>query len=170
MPRVVLAASCFRGDWARETYRLHPDLFRGKDVVCEDLPLTLGLLLQGPIYFSQNNFLIYRVLDKSLSHSDSRNDYMKGFAYSAFRQTLNLATALGVPVQQIKPYALGKAGDFALHAFLNKDREFMADVLNTLTSKALQPTFKQRLLRLSMTLPPIAAVIRSLYSKKKGCP
>jgi glycosyltransferase involved in cell wall biosynthesis len=166
IPRVVLASSCFRGDWARDSYQHHPELFRGEGIVCEDLPLTLGLLMRGPFYFSQKNWLTYRVLEKSLSHSDSWNSYMKGFAFSAYCQTLDLATTLGVSIRQIRPYALGKAGDFVLHACLNKDPEFLEKVFQTLNKHALKPSFKQRFLRWSMHVPPLAALIRSRHFKE----
>lgn len=165
-PRVVLATSCFRGDWAREAYRLHPELFRGKEVVCEDLPLTLGLLLRGPFYISKNNWLVYRVLEKSLSHSKSRNTYMKGFAFSAFKQTLTLATTLGVPVRDIQLYALEKAGDFALHAFLNKDASFSDALQEVFKQHGLTTSFKNRLLHRCMDLPLIAPIVRSVYLKR----
>lgn len=167
IPRVVLASSCFRGDWARETYLEHPELFRGKDVVCEDLPLTLGLLLRGPFFFSNNNWLVYRVLEKSLSHSESRNAYVKGFAFSAYRQTLNLVSTLGVPLRHIRPYAIRKAGDFVLHAFLNKDVDFLDKVLQLLKSHQLKPTVKFRLLRCCLPISPLAEGLRSAYTKKK---
>lgn len=162
MPRVVLAASCFRGDWARELYAAHPELFRAKGVVCEDLPLTLGLLMRGPIYFSQHHWLVYRVLQKSLSHSERRNDYVKGFAYSAYLQTLSLATTLGVSLRQIKPYVDAKAGDFILHAFLTKDSAFM----ERLRREGLRFTLKQRLLRWCLPLSVLADPLRRFYAKR----
>lgn len=165
-PRVILASSCFRGDWAREAYRLHPELFRGKEVVCEDLPLTLGLLLRGPFYISKNNWLVYRVLEKSLSHSKNRNTYLKGFAFSAYKQTLTLATTLGVPVRDIRQYAYAKAGDFALHAFLKNDVAFFKDVQHVLMKKGLKPSFKSRLLHFCLQIPLIPKGIRSIYFKR----
>ena len=166
IPRVSLAASCFRADLARMTYHQYPELFRGNDVVCEDLPLTLGLLMQGPFYFSKNNWLVYRVLEKSLSHSDNRNSYMKGFAFSAYRQTLNLALTLGVTLQQMLPYTYGKAGDFALHAFLNGDSDFLDSLRHFLMKRGLKLRTKHRLLRFCMRLPFLANMIRLFYSKK----
>lgn len=162
MPRVVLAASCFRGDWARELYASHPELFRSEGVVCEDLPLTLGLLMRGPIYFSQANWLVYRVLQKSLSHSERRDDYVRGFAFAAYRQTLSLAGTLGVSLRQIKPYADAKAGDFILHAFLTKDSAFM----ERLRREGLRFTLKHRLLQLGMRLPLLAEPLRRLYLQR----
>ena len=166
IPRVVLAASCFRGDWAREAYQLHPELFRGKDVVCEDLPLTLVLLLRGPFYISKNNWLVYRVLEKSLSHSKARNAYVKGFAFSAYQQTLHLALTLGVSVQKIRPYAYEKADDFALHAFLNKDVAFSFTLLETGKKLGLKPSFKNRMLHQWIHSPLIAPVLRIFYWKR----
>jgi len=165
-PRIVLAASCFRGDWARDLYQKHPELFRGQDIVCEDLPLTLGLLLRGPFYISKNNWLVYRVLEKSLSHSKTNNSYMKGFAFSAFIQTLKLVRTLGVQKQDIKPYAQSKAGDFALHAFLNKDAAFSKDVQQALNDQDLKLSFKNRILLRCLNGFLIAPIIRTYYRIK----
>ncbi len=164
--KVVLASSCFRGDWAREAYRLHPELFRGKEVVCEDLPLTLTLLLRGPFYISKNNWLVYRVLEKSISHSKSQNTYLKGFAFSAYKQTLAIATTLGVSVREIRKYAYAKAGDFALHAFLRNDATFSRDVQQVLKKMGLNPSFKSILLHFCMQRPLIAKGVRFIYLKR----
>jgi len=163
IPRVVLASSCFRGEWAREAYQLRPELFRGSGVVCEDLPLTLGLLLRGPFYISKNNWLIYRVLEKSLSHSISQNVYMKGFAFSAFSQTLNLATTLGISVRDIRTYIQEKVGDFALHAFLNKDLAFSKNLKTVLKKQALKFPLKIRLLLYGCKIPLLSPIIRHIY-------
>ncbi len=166
IPRMVLAASCFRGDWAREVYQQHPELFRSKNVVCEDLPLTLGLLMKGPFYISKNNWLVYRVLEKSLSHSKSQNDYVKGFAFSAYKQTLALVSALGIAAKNIRPYALEKAGDFALHAFLNKDVAFSKELKEVWKKLGIRIGLKIRLLHLCMNLPLITSGIRAFYRKR----
>lgn len=165
IPRMILAASCFRGDWARECYRQHPELFRAEGVVCEDLPLTLGLLQRGPFYYCTDLWLVYRVLEKSLSHSERRNDYMKGFAFSAYCQTLDLATTLGLDARQLSPYAGSKAGDFALHAFLNDDAEFYLKTKLALTSHNLSPRMKHTLYGLCMRFPMLASFVRTLYNR-----
>ena len=166
IPRVSLAASCFRADWAKATYEAHPEIFRGKNVVCEDLPLTLGLLIQGPFYVSKSNWLVYRVLEKSLSHSESRHSYMKGFAFSAYRQTLDLALTLGVEVQSLSSYIYRRAGDFALHAFLYDDAELLDELIALLKSHGLKLRPKHQLLRSCMRMPVLAKSLRGLYTKK----
>lgn len=166
MPRIVLAASCFRGDWAREIYHAAPELFRGHGIVCEDLPLTLGLLLRGPFYISKNNWLVYRVLEKSLSHAKTNDSYMKGFAFSAYKQTLELVQTLGVQLQDIQPYALSKAGDFTLHAFLNKDAAFSNAVQKALKEQGLKSSFKNRILHRNVKGSLIAPIIRAYYENK----
>lgn len=170
IPRIVLAASCFRGDWAREIYQTAPKLFRGQNIVCEDLPLTLGLLLRGPFYLSKNNWLVYRVLEKSLSHDKTHDNYMKGFAFSAYKQTLELARTLGVQKQDIQPYALSKAGDFALHAFLNKDVAFSEAVQKVLEEQDLKLSFKNRFLNRCLKGSFFAPIIRSYYENKRSKP
>lgn len=166
IPRMVLAASCFRGDWARELYHRDPSLFRGSGVVCEDLPLTLGLLMRGPFYFSKNNWLIYRVLEKSLSHSDSQHTYTTGFAFSAFKQTLELARSLGIDLRQLKSYIHKSSVDFALHAFLSNDSGFWSNVDRAFVDYGLKPCLKHRLLHACMRFPILAAPLRNHYLKR----
>lgn len=166
IPRMVLAASCFRGDWARELYRQDPALFRGSGVVCEDLPLTLGLLQRGPFYFSKNNWLIYRVLDKSLSHSDSQHAYTTGFAFSAYKQTMELARSLGVDLRQLKPYIHKNSLDFALYAFLSNDSDFKTNLGQVLVKYGLKPSFKHRMLVGCMQFPILAKPLRNQYLKR----
>lgn len=167
IPRVVLAASCFRGDWARETYRLHPELFRGKSVVCEDMPLTLSLLMRGPFYVSNNNWLVYRVLEKSLSHSKNQNDHLKGFAFSAFKQTMLIARTLGLPANDIRSYVTHKADDFTLHAFLNKDASFLKSLTEALEQEGFTQSPKARMLQRYLSRPLFSAVIRLFYKKRR---
>lgn len=170
IPRMVLAASCFRGDWARELYERHMELFRGSDVVCEDLPLTLGLLQRGPFYFSNSNWLVYRVLEKSLSHSESRENYMRGFAFPAFQQTLQLVQTLGVSMQELNPYVKQKAADFTLHAFLSADMPFLENLGRLLTKYGWKPSLKHWLLRCCMRVPAMASLLRKQYLKRKKQP
>lgn len=165
IPRMVLAASCFRGDWARELYGKHPELFRSEHIVCEDLPLTLGLLLRGPFYFCSDTWLVYRVLEKSLSHSERHDDYVKGFAFAAYRQTLELAKTLGLEISRMRPYTLSKAGDFALHALLNGDAAFYRKTMDLLHSYGLTPRMKHRLYGLCLKFPVLSMLARTLYRK-----
>jgi glycosyltransferase involved in cell wall biosynthesis len=170
IPRVSLASSCFRADWAKEAYANNPELFRGPRVVCEDLPLTLCLLKRGPIYVSRNNWLVYRVLEKSLSHSEHRSDYMRGFAFSAYRQTLELAFKLGVEPDAIGGYLRRKGGDFALHAFLNEDKALMDQLTDLWKEYDLKFPFKQTLLRFLMPLGWLAEPIRKIQRNRHRTP
>jgi glycosyltransferase involved in cell wall biosynthesis len=166
IPRIVLAASCFRGDWARELYEKHPELFRGNNVVCEDLPLTLGLLLKGPFYLSKNNWLVYRVLEKSLSHAQSRNDYVKGFAFAAFKQTIALATTLGIPSPSLAPYTRRKVGDFTLHSFMNEDVDFSETLQEACKKLDIRAGLKNILLQQCFRIPFLTSILRNLYRKR----
>jgi hypothetical protein len=166
IPRIVLAASCFRGDWARELYQLHPEVFRNSEVVCEDLPLTLGLLMKGPFYLSKNNWLVYRVLEKSLSHAQHRNDYVKGFAFAAFKQTVSLASTLGIPSKDIRPYLRRKTGEFTLHAFINEDHDFLEILQEAWKKLGIKVGTKNKLLKHCMNQHLLAVGVRGFYKKR----
>jgi glycosyltransferase involved in cell wall biosynthesis len=166
LPRIMLAGSCFRGDWARAAYHEHPECFRGETVVCEDLPLILCLLKKGPFYHSRSLWLRYRVLEQSLSHDPDPLRYRSGFAFKAFRQTLALADTLGVPAAQIAPYATAKSEEFALHAFLSGDAA-LAETLNTLLRRySTRRTLKQRVYYALRANGAFARGLRRLFVRR----
>jgi len=167
IPRVVLASSCFRKDLAFEAYYSNPELFRSKEVVCEDLPLTLCLLMKGPFYFQKEKYLVYRVLEKSLSHSDNLNVYMRGFAWSAFKQTVELANVLGVKPTDIPAYIQTQVGNFFLHAFINNDGELIQSLRRFIRKFGIPWNCKQRFLFFGMHIPGIYQLIRWLYWRFK---
>lgn len=163
IPRVVLASSCFRKDWALEAYHAHSNLFRSKDVTCEDIPITLCLLMKGPFYFQRKTYLVYRVLGNSLSHSDSLNTYMRGFAYNTFKHTVRLAKILGVTPGAIPNYIQTQVGNFALHAFINRDQELMKSLWQDVKILDVHLRIKQRILYICMIDPVIYNFTRGLY-------
>ncbi|HET9570127.1 MAG TPA: glycosyltransferase [Bacteroidales bacterium] len=166
IPRIVLAASCFRGDWAREAYHNNPDLFRGQDVVCEDLPLTMGLLMKGPFFISKNNWLVYRVLEKSLSHSPNQDEYLKGFAFSAFKQTVCLVAKLGIPMSAIQSYLLDKIGEFVVHTVLKEDIDFSSRLQAFCKEQRINVGLKSRILFYCLKQPLLSKCLRAFYRKR----
>jgi|GEM_PF-239436 len=167
IPRVVLSTSCFRKKEALEAYRLKPELFRSEAIACEDLPLTLCLLMKGPIYFSKENWLMYRVLENSISHHENEDLYMDGFAFRTFKQTINLAEGLGIKPAEISVYVDRWIPDFALHAFLAGNRKLMNGLRRFIREKSLHFRFKQQILSYCMSIPFIYRFTRWLYLKQK---
>jgi glycosyltransferase involved in cell wall biosynthesis len=166
MPRIVLSSSCFRGEWAREAYQKHPEIFRGENITCEDLPLTLSLLLKGPFYISKTDWLVYRVLENSISHSENRHQYMNGFAFKTFCQTLDLAKALGIPSVELPDYVRRKAGEFALYFFLYNDPEMSKALMNLLKKHRIRPLLKWKALQNLLRLPFLARLLRNFHQHR----
>lgn len=163
IPRVVLSTSCFRRAVAMEAYLEKPELFRSKEVTCEDLPLTLCLLKKGPFYFSKDVWLVYRVLENSLSHSESENEYVSGFAFNTFKQTVLLARALDVKPTEISKYIDKWVGNFVLHAFIARDFQLMRAMLQFSEIGEFPFRTKQALLKFCMSVPVVYDLSRWMY-------
>jgi glycosyltransferase involved in cell wall biosynthesis len=144
--RVVLSTACFRTDWLKDSIVSHRELFYGKYVVCEDLPITLCLLKNGPFYMMKEELMVYRVLETSMSHNKEKNEYLKGFAWSAFLQTLNLAEGLGLSTPEIEPYIKNILPDFILQAFLMKDKKWMGIIQKEIKNHDIHCGTKQKFL------------------------
>lgn len=136
LPKILLSASCFRADWAKEALLNHPGLFRGVDATCEDLPLTMSMLLRGPLHLSAKNWAVYRLRENSVSHSKNAYEWVKGYAFTTFRQTLNLARTYGVQPKELSTYLKKNSKDLALNAFLQDDLDFLIRQMEYLQSNA----------------------------------
>jgi len=163
IPRVVLASSCFRKDLAFEAYHKHPELFRSESVTCEDMPLTLCLLMKGPFYFQNETFMVYRVLEKSLSHSFTVDEYMKGFAFKTYKQVVGLALTLGLQTVEIDCYIQRWAGHFALHAFLTGNHHLFSELIRFLDEINFPLKAKHRILKSLMFVPGLFHITKWLY-------
>jgi len=140
-PRLVLGTSLFRTDWMKEQIELFPDLFLGEKVVCEDLPMTLSMLLKGPVYLMKEELMVYRVLEKSSSHSDS----LKDFSYPVFLQTMELAFGLGLTVEDIGPYTKKALPNLVFSAFETNDKQWMLQIGKDLKKYGVKCSLKQKI-------------------------
>ena len=123
----------------------------------------IGLASSWSILHQQEQLVGLQSIGKITQSFEKPEHLFEGIAFSAYKQTLTLATTLGVPVRDIRQYAYAKAGDFALHAFLKNDVAFFKDVQHVLMKKGLKPSFKSRLLHFCLQIPLIPKGIRSIY-------
>lgn len=142
-PKVVLSTSCFRTNLLKDALQSNRDLFRGKSVVCEDLPITLCLLAKSPFYLMKEELMVYRVLENSSSHSENLGDCMKGFSYKVFLQTLELAFAFGLSAKDLKLYLRKELPNFIYYAFVTKDKEWMNLIIKDIEKYAVRLRLKQ---------------------------
>ena len=165
MPRVVLSSSCFRKDWLKESMENHKPLFFGDGVVCEDLPISMALLIKGPFYLMKEELMVYRILENSVSHSQNREKYVKGFAWKAFLQTVNLATTLGLKTNEIKPYLKSVFPEFVLNAFIFGDKKWLNEIRMSSTELNIVPGIKQKILIFIMKYNFLEVTGRFVYLK-----
>jgi len=145
-PRMVLSTALFRTDLTQALIEEYPQLFRGKGVVCEDLPLTLGLLCKGPFYLMKEEVMVYRVLEKSVSHEDTLEGNIKGFTFDVFLQTWDLAMTLNLQIQHLKPYLSTILPQLVHYAFIASDQRWMKLLRRECQSRNIPWGYKQQFL------------------------
>lgn len=152
-PHVVLSTACFRAEPVKQLLAEHPERFTGNEVVCEDLPITLSLLALGPIYMMKEETLVYRVLDRSLSHATSRFELQKGFTNNVFWQTIDLAHDLGLSPKELKPYLKRQLADMVYTAVMTNDSLWLHEQRKRLTESGIRLPLKQRLMAFLLKFP-----------------
>ena len=166
IPKVLLAAACFRKDWVMEAYQKRMDLFRGQFATCEDLPITLSLLIKGPIYVFPDTFAVYRLLKNSVSHSENTTEWIQAFYFRTYQQTCLLALHYQIPTQRIASYIQSQSNNFALHAFLSNSSSFMDQLLDFHQKSQLPIGFKMRYFHRLIHFPSgIQKALRYFLSK-----
>lgn len=164
-PRMVLSTALFRTDLTRTLIEEHPLLFRGKGVVCEDLPLTLGLLCKGPFYLMKEEVMVYRVLERSVSHADTLKENIKGFTIDVFLQTWDLAVNLNLHTQHLKPYLSTILPQFVHYAFIASDQGWMKSLRRECQSRNIPWGFKQQFLFHCSKHPLLNTSLLWLYNR-----
>jgi len=168
VPMVVLSTACFRADWLNEAIQSKRNLFRSGNVVCEDLPITLCLLLKGPFYLMKEELMIYRVLEKSVSHSETIDDNLKGFSFKVFMQTLELTLGLGLSLNKIKPYVHSALPNFIFFAFITNDKEWMNLVVRTVKGYGIKLNLKQLIMYICTQNKVTSWLVLHIYRLIKG--
>lgn len=163
MPRVVLSTSCFRSDWLKKSMVNNNEIFFGDGVVCEDLPISMALLMNGPFYLMKEELMVYRLLENSVSHSQNREKYLKEFAWKVFLQTVNLAKTLGLNSNEIKPYLKSVFPEFVLNAFISGDKQWLDDFCKVSIEFNIVPGIKQKLLMFIMRSNFLEVIGRYVY-------
>ncbi len=152
-PHVVLSTACFRTATVKRIMENHPDRFTGKGVICEDLPITLSLLNEGPFYLFKEDVMVYRVLPRSMSHTDSKFDLQKGFSNHVFWQTIQLAAEFGIGPKELEPFLKRNIPDMFYTGWMTNDPDWMESQHKRLISHGIRLTMKQHLILFLLKLP-----------------
>ena len=67
MPVIQLCTSLYRADIIKEAYHAYPSLFRGSDIVCEDLQISFFAAMKGKIAYLPEVTLYYSQGEDSIS-------------------------------------------------------------------------------------------------------
>lgn len=169
-PQVVLSASCFRTRQVRDLLEAHPDLFAGPDAACEDLPLTLLLLAQGPFYLQHEEVLVYRRLNESVSHHRSVYTLQKDFANRVFWQTWLLLQRLGMGLHTVQPYFRRQWNDMVHAAWATADTDWMKQQARRLSANHLKLPFKAACKAAILQCPPLYRWVNRLLPCSKSRP
>jgi glycosyltransferase involved in cell wall biosynthesis len=132
IPKILLASACFRADWSKEAFNTNPAIFIEEYATCEDLPLTLSILMKGSIYIRPDIWAVYRKRKNSISHSEDPEKWIRDFSFKTFRHTLQIAQHFGLKPKDLRKYVRQHSNDFALHAFLQNRPDFYESLTKTL--------------------------------------
>ena len=111
--------------------------------------------------------MVYRVLEKSLSHSLTVDEYMNGFAFKTYKQVVGLALTLGLQPVEIESYIQRWAGHFALHAFLTVNHNLYSELIRFLGDINFPLKTKHQVLRSIMFIPGLFHITKWLYIRIK---
>lgn len=115
----------------------------------------------------KEELMVYRVLEESVSHNKNKNDYLRGFAWMAFLQTIGLAYKLGLSPKDIEQYVNGIFPDFVYQAFLTGDKSWMSSIRDASRELGIPFRLKQKVLYFCLQNKFLEVMSRLLYKTLK---
>lgn len=140
-PEIVLSTAMYRKSMVLEALEQNPELFLHTDYRTEDIAILTTLLLRGPAYYLPECFLIYRVLDDSVSHASNEDKYYR-FAYASFKQSLDWARHIGLQLNEILPYLQSRYKNYLHYAFRAGNPALAVALRRAVKEYAYRPSFK----------------------------
>ncbi|HOH25020.1 MAG TPA: glycosyltransferase [Bacteroidales bacterium] len=143
-PEIVLSTAMYRKSFVLEALRQKPELFLHPDYRTEDLSVLTASLLRGPACYLPECFLVYRVLDNSVSHPRQMDKYYR-FALSSFRQSLDWARHIGLSLGEILSYLQSRYNDYMHYAFTSCDKQLARALRKSVREYAYRPSLKNEI-------------------------
>lgn len=129
MPVIQLCTSLYRADVIKDAYRAHTSMFRGMDIVCEDLQVSFFEAMSGKIAYLPEVTLHYSQGENSIS---SPKDIRKQFDFfkKATTQSYVMAETFGIKSQTTESFFRQRTFAMLMHAFRAHDVKMRNEALD----------------------------------------
>ena len=122
MPVIQLCTSLYRADVVRNAMLEYNALFRGKDIVCEDLQISFFEALNGNIAYIPNVTLYYSQGGETIS-SPKNTRKLFDFFSKATNQSFAIANTFGINSDTTRNFFSERTYALLMHAFRAKDQQ-----------------------------------------------
>lgn len=128
MPIIQLCTSLYRADVILKEYYAHTSLFRGKDIVCEDLQISFFEALNGKIAYLPEVTLSYsQGTDTISSPKDTRKLF--DFYTKATTQSYVIANTFGIKSKATSRFFSQRSFAMLMHAFRAHDTKMRNEAI-----------------------------------------
>lgn len=129
MPVIQLCTSLYRADVILDAYHTHTSMFRGDDIVCEDLQISFFEAMTGKIAYLPDVTLHYSQGEDSIS---SPKDIRKKFNFfkKATSQSHMISKTFGIRSQATDFFFRQRAFAMLMHAFRAHDVQLRNEAVN----------------------------------------
>ena len=169
MPVIQLCTSLYRADVILKEYHAHPQLFRGQDIVCEDLQIAFFEALNGKIAYLPDVTLSYRQGEDTVSApKDARKLFV--FYQKATNQSYEIANTFGIESVATKRFFSNRVFSLLMHAFRAHDNQMRHDAIDCQTQWGVNNNFAILLVKYITTCESVwrcALTLRQILLKLK---
>lgn len=129
MPVIQLCTSLYRADIIKEAYHAYPSLFRGSDIVCEDLQVCFFAAMKGKIAYLPEVTLHYSQGKDSVS---APKDIRKQFDFfkKATSQSHMIAETFGISSETTAYFFCQRTFAMLMYAFRAHDVQMRNEAIN----------------------------------------
>ena len=129
MPVIQLCTSLYRADVIKDAYHTHTALFRGPDIVCEDLQVAFFEAMKGIIVYLPEVTLNYSQGENSIS---SPKDIRKQFDFfkKATTQSYVMAETFGIRSEATESFFRQRTFAMLMHAFRAHDVQMRSEAVD----------------------------------------
>lgn len=129
MPVIQLCTSLYRADVIKEAYHAYPSLFRGSDIVCEDLQVSFFVAMKGKIAYLPEVTLHYSQGENTVS---APKDIRKQFDFfkKATNQSHEIAKTFGISSETTAYFFRQRTFAMLMHAFRAHDVQMRNEAID----------------------------------------
>lgn len=147
-PVVHLCTAMYRKNIFLKEYDAHRELFRNKELACEDVQIVFAMALHGTIAYLPDTTLHYSVADGSVSNSGY--DYERQFRFVRRVAALNkrMSEIYGIETEKTQRYFSLRLYELLMHSFRVHSRELRDEACLCQKEWGAKDTWRTHLLKL----------------------